>query len=108
MKLSLSLVAVIIVGFCLGSWSLNYYWTQAEALSKENLVLEYRVERIQVNLKLVQIQLETERTVREAAEVALSDLRKVVSDEEYNQQVPASIQQVLDDFRNSVSPASGL
>lgn len=100
--MKLWMFVVVVSGFCLGLGGLNILWTDLSAVKAENLILEARAEAYEINAALVQDQLELERKVREAAQTALYDLKKVVSHDEYNQQVPPGIQQVLNDFNQSL------
>jgi hypothetical protein len=100
--MKLWLFVIVVTGFCSGLFGLNYLWSELSQVKEDKLILEARAEAYEINAALVQEQLELERKVREAAQVALSDLKKVVSHEEYNQQVPPGIQRVLDEFNSSL------
>ena len=75
--------------------------TDNALLKKENLRLETQMEIIQFNVELYQSQLEEELQIRNVGEDAITELKEVVPDVDYNTLLPESIQGVLDRFHSS-------
>jgi hypothetical protein len=71
-------------------------------VSARNLLLEKQIQTQQSNLKLLSSQLETEQRSRQAAEAALASLHKDVPDEDYQQTLPTTVQDLLDRFNHHV------
>ena len=74
---------------------------QNEELTKEKLILETQVETFEANIELLEAQLDTEREIRDNADVAIQELQQEVPDVDYNTPLPDSIQGVLDNFHSS-------
>lgn len=77
-------------------------------LRKQNQELDEKVESLTIardhaenNLALVSVQLEKERKARIAAQSALISLREIPN-EDFNQQLPASIRGILSSFADSL------
>lgn len=77
--------------------------THNALLEKENRRLEAQMEVIQFNVELYQTLLETENQIRNVGEDAVTELKEVVPDVDYDTPLPESVQGVLDRFHSSSS-----
>ena len=84
--------------------TLKVLWSANVDLRAEKALLEEQIEVTITNVELLNVLLDEEREIKEAAQNALLDLRKEVPDVIYTQELPDSIQGVIDRFHLSVRP----
>lgn len=77
-------------------------WDSNQELKQENRILEIQIEINERNVQLLSDLLNNERKTKEAAMDALSELVKDVPDVVYSQELPPSIQSVLDRFHDRI------
>lgn len=90
-------LSLILVGFYF-----NHLRHENQEKQEQILLLEAQAQTNANNLKLVVQNLDREAEYRIQAEEALSELNKDVPDDEYNQALPANIQNVVDRFHTSI------
>lgn len=91
-----------LVGVIAGAIALKGLWDSNQELKAEKLILETQIETNDRNLKLLTKLLANEKETREAAQAAMSELAKDVPDVIYSQELPPSIQGVLDRFHSRI------
>ena len=94
----------IVVGVVAGAVTLKLLWDSNQELKAEKLILETQIQVNADNLVLLTNQLAFEQKNRISAQVALSELAKEVPDVIYSQELPPTIQGVLDRFHQSIRP----
>lgn len=90
------------VGAITAVFAFKTLWDVKQNLKKENEVMQQQIEINERNVQLLSDLLDSERKTREAAMDALSELSKDVPDVVYSQELPPSIQNVLDRFHNRI------
>lgn len=92
----------VLAGVVAMAISLKVLWGWYSDVKAHNVVLEAQIEVNETNMKLLTSLLDDERENREAAQIALSELAKEVPDVVYSQELPPSIQGVLNRFHDRI------
>jgi len=97
----LAVAAIGLFALVGGGIFVSSLYFENEELTKEKLILETQIETFETNIELLEAQLETEREIRDNADVAIQELHKEVPDVDFNTPLPESIQGVLDNFHSN-------
>lgn len=84
--------------------STKILWDNNQELKETKRILEVQAENNAANMVLFSEALKREQEIREEAQTALSELGRDVPDVIYSQELPPSIQGVLDRFHDSIRP----
>lgn len=102
MMKTFAIVIVVAMISGTGIGAAKAFWDSNKRLKAQNFNLQTQIETNQRNVELLTTLLDNERENREAAQEALSELVKDVPDVIYSQELPPSIQTVLDRFHNRI------
>ena len=96
-------VQLLVLGLVIAmAVSLKVVWNKNQELKEQNLLLETQNNINKNNINLLNDLLSAEQDTRIKAQNALSNLKKEVPNDVYNQKLPTSIQTVIDNFNRSV------
>lgn len=94
----------VVVGVIALAFTSKLLWDSNQELKARNSVLSDQLRINERNVQLLNVLLEREREIKEAAFIAITELRKEVPDEVYSQELPPELQGVIDRFNRRIRP----